>query len=523
MLKFWNLITSNIAIISTILIASQNAIFMKSPYGLSPLSKANNTWKETNLNDFKVPSHNLSMTICKDDSLQIAINPSQADINLNIYNKGNWKVLYYRLGVALDHKYQKFLYVYGLDEDLFEHTIGESPRLPSQDYTIIDKSTNKTWIPFNDFDPNYGDWASYNLTFKNLLNKTSFDFSLNLTYFNLTDFSPDNSISFGSTNSSPKPFLQWIWDNQPHYFNDIATIDFTEMINTEVNGIKKNVADFGTDAAAAFFLNQIHYHYWFYTYVDWKSYNETYISFTDPDYVINLKNLNPTSKADLEDGVTVPAIKFPSHYSGGGVYATWQWNFSETVLDNDVDPLSLTDQSAFYYPKYWNTISQQDIGVAFDSSDGTKIYIDNLAMTGSDYMPSYYRFDYRTAGWPASSSFNTTVFDNKAYVLPSNYPNPAQSIINKLTNFNFSYPSVLNPNISSPSAQESLLTQLDSVNNDVLKPYLSDASAIIHDQFTLDSGSDNLVAGNNPATFTINYPNYPQWTAQVDVNILYQS
>ena len=46
---------------------------------------------------------------------------------------------------------------------------------------------------------------------------------------------------------------------------------------------------------------------------------------------------------------------------------------------------------------------------------------------------------------------------------------------------------------------------------------------MINYKFTLDSGSDCLVYGNNPATFTITYPNYPQWTAQVDLNILESS
>ncbi len=184
------------------------------------------------------------------------------------------------------------------------------------EYVIIDQSTNQPLAVAQKLLNTTGYWASYNLTFKNLLNGTSFNFSLNLTHFPLDVFGVAHSIIFNSTSQSHSGLFK-IWNNHANYFNVVVTIDFNQMLTVKVDNVTENIADFGTDAAAAFFLNQIHYHYWFSTYIDWKSYTKSYIVWQNTDYVIKLKNLNSTSENDLMDGVTLPADKDPIPYVGG--------------------------------------------------------------------------------------------------------------------------------------------------------------------------------------------------------------
>ncbi len=528
MVKLSNLLAGFIVISSSSLTFALNNNF-SSTHDNNIRGQSGNNWSELNLNNFIVPYHHLNLYATPSLYNQ-AYDPSQADINININANDNVTTILTKIGAELDVRFKNFLNKYNLNFDLFSHVISNSAYLiPNNNYNILDRglgsgsektSNLKTWNIARLFGLKLGQWASYNLVFQNELNNSSFNFSLNITNFALKVFQAPGSITFNKTSPPSINHLYTIWNNHANYFNGLVTIDFSKMLTMQVGHFKENIADFGTDAAAAFFLNPIHYHYWFSTYIDWKSYSKTWIVWQNNDYVIKLKNLNSTSKNDLMDGVTLPAAKFPIPYEGGGVYATWEWNLSETVLNNDVDSSSLSDFKAYFYSPPGNTISQQDNCFAFDSSDGTKIYIDNLAMTGSDYMPSYYRFDYRTAGWPATSSFNATVFQNTAY--PSAGFNPANNIVKQITNLNLAYSDLLPADIS--KTQGYLFSILEENNPHVLQPYFQNLpTPKISYQFSLNSQSSVLVPGNNPATFKISYLCNAQWTASVNINIFRQA
>ena len=369
----------------------------------SKIKENPDSWKEVNLNDFMVTNHHLSLETGQ-DLLPHAINVGQADINLNLDISDTTTIfdIIDNIGKQLDIKYHNFEYYYfgAKKYHLFADETGVESNWKNK-FVIINQSTNQA-LERDAKLSTLGEWASYNLTFKNLLNGTSFNFSLNLTHFSLDVFGVPHSIIFNFKTSPSINHLYTIWNNQANYFNDVDIINFNQMLTATVDNITENVADFGTDAAAAFFLNQIHYHYWFYTYIYFPGYKNSYILQQNPDYSINLQNLNQISESDLEDDAQFPAVKYNYSYGKFGLCATWCWNLDQ-MPSNDIDMSSTDNQSAFFYYPPGDSISQQDICLAFDSADGTEVYIDNQAMAGADYMPRYYKFDYRAACWPATS------------------------------------------------------------------------------------------------------------------------
>ena len=89
---------------------------------------------------------------------------------------------------------------------------------------------------------------------------------------------------------------------------------------------------------------------------------------------------------------------------------------------------------------------------------------------------------------------------------PLSYPSklyPAQTILNKITSTSIDYPQAFPADISSSTAQKYLLAILHKINNNVLT-----ATDLADSTITLQSGSNNLADGNNPAVLTLNFYGY---------------
>lgn len=146
------------------------------------------TWPQVDFSEYALPGHYL-----KRKNHQ-ALEPSNADINCNLESKWSRHTDYYlihNLGLELDKKYKNFLKQYKLSTCLFEN-ITDNKHYPNPNFEIFfieENNGNKVkrlWDPENELFPlQVGEWKSYNLVFKNLLNNTSFSFSINFTNFDL--------------------------------------------------------------------------------------------------------------------------------------------------------------------------------------------------------------------------------------------------------------------------------------------------------------------------------------------------
>lgn len=188
------------------------------------------TWSQVDFSEYALPGHYLKMKNHQ------AVDPSKADINYNLesgLSPSEYQKLIYQLGTKLDDKYKKFLLEYKLPKHLFENIISNK-EYPNTSFTIFfiqeenSKKVKRVWYPENEeiFSLDLGEWKSYNLVFKNLLNNTSFSFSINFTNFDLKQ-REINFADFGKL-----PFLH----------HDYALYSSGEHIRT-TNTLKVNLAD----------------------------------------------------------------------------------------------------------------------------------------------------------------------------------------------------------------------------------------------------------------------------------------
>ena len=190
-------------------------------------------WSQVDFSEYALPGHYL-----KTKNYQ-AVDPSQADINYNLESKWSRHTDYdyyliHNLGLELDKKYQNFLEQYKLSTCLFEN-ITDNKNYPNENFEIFfieeGNKVKRLWDPEKLFPLQIGEWESYNLVFKNLLNNTSFSFSINFTNFDLKRGDDGkgeiNFVDFGKL-----PFLH----------HDYALYSAGEHIRT-TNTLKVNLAD----------------------------------------------------------------------------------------------------------------------------------------------------------------------------------------------------------------------------------------------------------------------------------------
>lgn len=151
------------------------------------------TWSQVDFSEYALPGHYLKMKNHQ------ALDPSKADINYNLEIESRWPEQKHRnyqfihnLGIQLDNRYYNFLTKYKLNKFLFQD-ITNIKEYPNKIFTIFfiqennGKKIKKEWNPKEQeiWSLDLGDWKSYNLVFKNLLNNTSFSLSINFTNFDL--------------------------------------------------------------------------------------------------------------------------------------------------------------------------------------------------------------------------------------------------------------------------------------------------------------------------------------------------
>ena len=166
-----------------------SAIFKTLATGISvSTSSFTPAWSQVDFSEYALPGHYLKIKNHQ------AIDPSKADINCNLeswWSQYKYQQVIHKLGSQLDHKYYNFLHKYKLGEHLFQN-ITSDPDYPNKNFEIFfiqdyhGKKVKRVWNPKNELFPlQVGEWKSYNLVFKNLLNNTSFEFSINFTNFDL--------------------------------------------------------------------------------------------------------------------------------------------------------------------------------------------------------------------------------------------------------------------------------------------------------------------------------------------------
>ena len=482
-----------------------NGSFITS-FGLANHSNSNNNqnyvfkkqnsanWGDVNLNDFVVPNHYLATHFY--GNLPQAINPAQADINYNLTSqKESALALTYGIGLSLDNRYQNYLHKYKLSNNLFSEEIGKGRLFPTNEYTIIDQATNKNWSPWNSATPKWGDWSSYNLTFQNLLNNTSFNFSLNLTDFDTaSDFTiANNDANLPSMDNQhipvgfqPKQISSHITNTAP---NDMTALDFSQPLYDK-NQNNRPIGHFGTIDAAGFFLNSLTYKFRFHTSQLWG--NNLYNDHPLPTQTAHITLSQLDSTIMLPSGsITI----LPIQWVNTNQYAKFDLsviNSSDYYHNNSMDSLT-----HFSHGQYLFT---EDLVAYYTDATSTQLLINNTSLsvaTGSAEGHGLY-FNFETYGTSLTGSYNTAIFTNPAY--STTHFNPAQNILDQITKTAINYPSLLPPAINTPSAQKRLLSILNAVNNGVLTPY-----DLAHSSIKLNSGSNNLVAGNNPATLNLNF------------------
>ena len=240
-----------------------------------------NNWGDVDLNDFIVPSHYLTLNINHQ-----ANTPSAADINYNLAPNEKLPQIIRYLGPDLDSRYYNFekLYFktgYTVFKDAVDLTKGV-------DFSILDQNAttaSKVWNPRVE-DITLGTWKSYNLTFENLDNHTSFNFSLNLCNFDQKN--PDFTLKKDDAhlpsmyhNGIPTGFNHPVKVSS-HITNstseDITALDFTQTLKDPVTG--NTIGQFNNAKAAGFFLNPLQYTFNFQTSQTWG--NNYYNNHTFP-------------------------------------------------------------------------------------------------------------------------------------------------------------------------------------------------------------------------------------------------
>lgn len=190
-------------------------------------------WSQVDFSEYALPGHYLKT---KNDQ---AVDPSQADINCNLesyWSQYKYQQVIYKLGSQLDHKYYNFLRKYKLGEHLFQNITSNPDYDKNFEIFFIDEDqgnkVKRLWNPEKELFPlQVGEWKSYNLVFKNLLNNTSFSFSINFTNFDLKR-GDDGKGEINFADFGKLPFLH----------HDYALYSAGEHIRT-TNTLKVNLAD----------------------------------------------------------------------------------------------------------------------------------------------------------------------------------------------------------------------------------------------------------------------------------------
>ena len=461
-------------------------------------------WGDVNLNDFIVPSHYLTL-----NANNQANDPSLADVNYNLSSSSETKdITIQNLGAKLDNKYQKFEGLYNLKQLLFQ-TETANPNNLNTDFSILDQNAttaSKVWNPHVG-DITLGTWKSYNLTFENLLNHTSFNFSLNL--FNFDQKNPNFTIKKDDAHL-PSMYHSGIPTgfNHPvkvssHITNsaadDITALDFAQALKDPITG--NTIGQFNNAKAAGFFLKPLQYTFNFQTSQTWGNNHYNNHTFQSKTISIDLSQLRPTTSDQLFNGDDAPV----SIDSNGYV-----------AFDTDkmlaTDYYHNSDMQSRTHFSHGQTLSTDDLVQYYTDWNAKTLLLDNesVAYGQGDSGGHGLYFNFATYGTKLSGSYNPAIFNNSAYTIPPNF-NPAQTILNKILDTNIIYNSSLPRDIASPSAQNELKTKLNSNNNNVLT-----ATDLADSTITLQSGSDNLVAGNNPAVLNLNFYGFK---ATKDMNI----
>ena len=447
-----------------------------------------NPWNAIDLRNFVVPNHHLNIQNHQ------ATDPSQADLNIDFYvNYTNYDIINYLLQ-ALDDKYQQFNHHYFKGEDLyFEDKLSFDNYKYSFD--IIDTDTEEPWnIPIAVGNSQTNGYSSYNLALENKETNTSFDFSLNLADFDIVDYSGVNSLHVKANLPNMDMTSDSLYGNQAKYFNthtntgqDQTALDFNQMIQSE-NGY--NIGKFNNANATSFFLQPFAYSFKYNDYIDWSSFDDSYVTYSDTENNINLNNLATSNILNMQNGFDTPAYEVNMDYVDEGEHLTWDWDISDPNWNyND----NYTDRSSsLYYTPGGLTISQNTAVLAYLNEDKTKLYLDNQAMVGADYMPSDYHFHFQTYGTGLTTSYNNAVFNNSPYSLDEGGFDAGQNVLNRLKDLNqlpLNLPITEN-DIKNLLVQAELKTKLKGNNPNILTEL-----QWYHISFSLASGQTTMIYG----------------------------
>ena len=520
MKKILSILTTGILTISSIInltaFTNINKIQNNDNYFNKFKNQQNQTWQNTNLNDFIVPYHQLNI------QNNHAVIPSSTDININIDQRTRRKQFLENLGNYIDKKYSKFIENYALNPHLFYNQTSQNPILPNDDFNIIDLTTNLTWV-FFPVTLNVGHWISFNLQFVNLLNNSSFNFSINITNFDLKEYSSKKSINIKATLPSMDLF-QKVWDQgHPWYFYSHVTnksdvvMDFKNIQAS--NG--DQIGIFENNNQAGFFLKPLQYTYNFNTYMHFLN-DDPYmpIKFTATTS-INLYDLKTTNINDLlhlrdsSDNsrtaytpIDTPYIK--NYYKGHYAYSL---DPNYDMNDHDFRNIQSWEGSSSGGGDVSDSV---DVEYYLNENHPTQLYLVNVSAAGSDAIGGYYfTYYFKTYGTSLTTSYNSVIFDNTPYNIPSNF-NPTENIISNISSTNIN----LAPFITDPSLQDNknnILNSLNTSNNNILKTYSSDNYS--NWSLSLASGSNNLVKGLNPGVLTLILGS---WNSSINISIWFK-
>ncbi len=420
------------------------------------------------------------------DSEHHAQDPSKVDINVNYSEyKDNNDDLKKLILKKLDTRYTKYFQTV----ISFGKHVSFSDLISCEKVQFHDSKYNSDNV-FNDFTlsnlkslnqfPFSGQWRTFNLKLVNLLNNTSFQFSLNLCHFDLSHYSALKSINLKSKNAKNLPIVNEDYDSQKNYYDGrhscfwyLFSSVSDDQSHRDIALNLKNVTDFDSNTVlahfdsgkqAGFFLRPLLYKYKFHVVQRMKSYDVDFnnvpaleINFNATDK-IDLAKLQKTSWKDLTTNsnkhtyntkttsapLDMPYNTEPRNYNN--VTRSGE-SFSFKHL-NDADHLPSSFHEKYYASYNYGVTSLATAAVAYteaDSPSNVEILhsvisaIDNAQFTHfSEREKNVYLYlNCQSYGENLNTSFNKSIF--------TELPKPYQFNTNSIVNY-YNFWSVLNKN-----------------------------------------------------------------------------
>ena len=450
----------------------------------TPINPWSVPWSQFDLRDFVAPNHKLNINNNQ------AIDPSQADLNINIDADDNKDSIINKIITALDKKYINFERRYVHYSKYFASNLNIGDYTHSFDF--LNQADGGKWDISKAIDNlKLGGFSSYNLSMENLETNTSFNFSLNLTHFDLDN----KTIDFTKPDTFPGgggiPFLHkefYIYSgNTPHYANtNTLTANMNEYVNVT------NPQYYAT--IDSFFLNPISYSYHSSIWEDGDSAGYHPFPKTSKAGNWNWNSFESFNQGGFNESVQDP---IDSYLQGSG-----KWLDCTDGSQCAGNYMSVAMYTNDYHINNSNTFSFQGVGA-------TEATMDQYPHGAGDWaIIPFYGYNYLYTSYKKNIFLNSTPYQLDAI-------DSAQTIWNRLTDLGtvliITNPNV--PSIKNPWVQGFLRNALNIQNKNVLT-----SLQLYNITFTLASGSDYFVDGINDAIITFHW--YGQ-TIQDKISIEY--